>query len=159
MFDPAAVGDPTQQSHDFEPGIAPSGLFWTIPIAPLAIEVDLRRGRARLRADRVPVPDYHDGINALGLTPTPVPPVPSHVSFDVRWPGHGERQKIRDETFGFTGAYVTSATTISFTAFNDHSDVIYKSDRKGQYNPRSSKVAPAYPRSVSSGTASSSADD
>jgi len=73
--------------------------------------------------------------SALGLSPTPVPPVPSHVSFDVRWPGHGERQKIRDETFGFTGAYVTSATTISFTAFNDHSDVIYKSDRKGQYNP------------------------
>jgi hypothetical protein len=73
--------------------------------------------------------------SALGLSPTPVPPVPSHVSFDVRWPGHGERQKIRDETFGFTGAYMTSATTISFTAFNDHSDVIYKSDRKGQYNP------------------------
>ena len=53
----------------------------------------------------------------------------------MRWPGNGDRQKIRDETFGFTGHYVTSATTISFTASNDGSDVIYTSDPEGQYNP------------------------
>ena len=135
MFDPAAVGDPTQQSHDFEPGIAPSGLFWTIPIAPWAIEVDPRRGRARLRADRVPVPDYHDFFNAIGFIDPPIPPVPSHVSFDVRWPGNGDRQRIRDEQFHFTGDYVSSATTISFTAANDHRGVIYRSDHRGQYNP------------------------
>jgi hypothetical protein len=97
--------------------------------------VDPRRGRARLHGERVPVPDYHDGLNALGLSPTPVPPVPSHVSFDVRWPGRGDRQRIHDETFGFAGDYVTSATTISFTASNDRSGVIYRSDHRGQYNP------------------------
>ena len=129
------MGDPTQQSHDFEPGIARSGLFWTIPIAPWAIEVDPRRGRARLRADRVPVPDFHDGFNALGLSPTPIPPVPSHVSFDVRWAGNGDRQKIRDDQFLFTGEYVSSPTTIDFTAFNDRAGVIYRSDHRGQYNP------------------------
>jgi hypothetical protein len=102
---------------------------------PWAIDVDPRRGRARLRGDRVPVRDYHDGLNALGLSPTPIPPVPSHVSFDVRWPGRGDRQRIRDETFGFTGDYVTSATTIGFTASNDRSGVIYRSDHQGQYNP------------------------
>ncbi len=57
------------------------------------------------------------------------------MSFDVRWSGHGDRQKIRDETFGFTGDYVTSATTISFKVSNDGSGVVYRSDPGGQYNP------------------------
>jgi hypothetical protein len=135
LYPPDAVGDPSVQVHDFEPGIAPSGLFWTIPIAPWAIEVDPGRGRARLRAERVAVSDFHDFFNAVGLSSPPIPPVPSHVSFDVRWPGSGDRQKIRDETFGFTGHYVTSATTISFTASNDHGGMIYRSDPNGQYNP------------------------
>jgi hypothetical protein len=135
LFDPDAVGDPNHQSHDFEPGIAPSGLFWTIPIAPWAIDVDARRGRARYRADRVPVSDFHDGNNAVGFGSPPRPPLPSHVSFDVRWAGNGSPEKIRDDTFHFTGEYVSSPTTISFTAFNDHAGVIYRSDPGGQYNP------------------------
>ena len=120
------VGDIGHQSHDFEPGIAPSGLFWTIPITPSAIDVDPGRGQARLHADNVAVTDYHDFINAVfGGGPTPVS---SHVSFDVRWSGDGDRQKIRDETFGFTGHYVTGATTIRFSASNDGVGVIYRSD-------------------------------
>lgn len=83
----------------------------------------------------MPVPDYHDFFNALGFITPPISPVPSHVSFDVRWPGHGDRQRIRDQTFGFTGEYVPSATTISFTAHNDRGGVIYRSDHEGQYNP------------------------
>lgn len=83
----------------------------------------------------MPVPDFHDFFNAVGLSTPPVPPIPSHVSFDVRWPGRGDRQQIRDETFGFTGRYVASATTISFTAFNDRGGVIYRSDPGGQFNP------------------------
>src|SRR5262249_14254070 len=116
--------DPSFQSHDFEPGIAPSGLFWTIQITPSAIDVDPGSGRARLRADNVPVGDYHDGNNAV----TGGPFIPSHVSFDVRWSGDGDRKKVRDDEFGFTGHYVTGTTTISFTASNDGVDVIYSSD-------------------------------
>jgi hypothetical protein len=138
LYPPGAVGDSTQQVHDFEPGIAPSGLFWTIPIAPSAIDVDPGSGRARLRAATVPVTDYHDFFNAvLGAGPTPLP---SHVSFDVRWQGKGGRQEIRDETFGFTGHYVTSATTISFRASNDGSAVSYTPDPSGQYNVGSPAV-------------------
>jgi hypothetical protein len=62
-------------------------------------------------------------------------PLPSHVSFDVRWPGDGGRQKVRDETFGFTGQFVTSSTTIRFTASDDGSGVVYTSEPGGQYNP------------------------
>jgi hypothetical protein len=83
----------------------------------------------------VQVSDYHDGFNALGLVDPPIPPVPSQVSFDVRWAGNGPRQMIRDDTYLFTGEYVASPTTISFTAFSDHGGVIYRSDPRGQFNP------------------------
>ena len=79
------------------------------------------------------VKDHHDGLSAVtGKGPTPLP---SHVSFDVRWKGNGERKQIRDQTFGFAGDYVASPTRISFTASNDDSGVIYRSDPHGQYNP------------------------
>ena len=134
MFPPGAVGDPTKQVHDFEPGIAQSGLFWTISVAPSAIDVSPGRGRARLHADNLPVTDFHNLFIAVGLSEPPPSPLPSHVSFDVRWSGNGTRQVIRDKTFGFTGHYVNCNATISFTASNDGGDVIYSSDAAGQYN-------------------------
>ena len=77
--------------------------------------------------------DYHDFVNAVfGGGPTPLP---SHVSFDVRWSGNGERRKIRDETFGFAGQYVTGDATVSFTASDDGGGVLYTSDPAGQHNP------------------------
>jgi hypothetical protein len=135
LFAPDAVGDLNQQLHDFEPGIAPSGLFWTIPISSAAIDVDPGSGRARLHAENVAVTDFHNFFIAAGLSPPPPAPLPSHVSFDVRWSGEGHRRKIRDEEFGFTGQYVSGPTAISFTASNDRSEVIYRSDSGGQYNP------------------------
>ncbi len=127
------MGDPTRQHHDWEPGIAPSGLFWTIPVPRSWIKVSPGSGRARLTARNVPVTDYHDGISAvLGGGPTPLP---SHVSFDVRWAGRGERKKIRDETFGFTGRYTTGEANIRFTASDDGAGVVYRSDPDGQYSP------------------------
>jgi hypothetical protein len=81
----------------------------------------------------VPVTDYHDFFNAVaGGGPAPVP---AHVSFDCRWAGHGEVQRISDETFGFEGRYVTGEATISFTASNDGDEVVYASDAARQYNP------------------------
>jgi hypothetical protein len=127
------VGDPTHQVHDWEPGIADNGLFWTIPIDTATITADPTTGVARLRGQSVRVTDFHDFFNAvLGGGPTPVP---AHVSFDVRWAGNGDHLHIRDETFGFTGDYVQGPATIEFTAWNEHGDVIYRSDRAGQYNP------------------------
>ena len=133
MYDPGAVGDPSHQRHDWEPGIRPSGLFWTIPIPLASISFDTADGRARFRARNVRVNDYHDILNAvLGGGPKPLP---SHVSFDVRWHGHGRRRRIRDRTFGFAGDYVTGRTTVSFTASDDGAGVVYRSDPVGQYNP------------------------
>jgi hypothetical protein len=127
------VGDPTQQHHDWEPGIADSGLAWTIPIPASALDVDPGTGEARLRMSNVPTPDFHDGFSAiLGGGPDPIP---GHVSFDVRWAGHGDVQRVNDDVYGFTGRFVTGPATISFTAKNDGDDVVYTSDPDDQYNP------------------------
>ncbi|HET6866867.1 MAG TPA: hypothetical protein VFH80_13190 [Solirubrobacteraceae bacterium] len=128
-----AVDDPnTLQLHDWEPGIAPSGLFWTIPVSFAAIQVDPFTGRARMRGVHVAVGDFHDFFSAVSPNPASIP---SHVSFDVRWAGGGERQRIRNDEFGFAGNYVAGPTSISFTASNDDGGVLYTSDPGGQFNP------------------------
>jgi len=120
--------------HDWNPGIAPSGLFWTIPIEPGAIKVDPATGEARLRVHALKIQDFHDILTSIGLVEGP-PPVPARVSFDVRWAGHGAPVSLNDPTFGFSGNYVTGPATIEFTAQNDDSDVVYTSDPTGQSNP------------------------
>jgi hypothetical protein len=87
-----------------------------------------------LGATSLAVSDFGNFFNAISPDPNP-PPIPSHVSFHVRWSGHGQRKRIRDETFGFEGHYVTGAATISFTAADDGAGLIYSSDPAGQYNP------------------------
>jgi hypothetical protein len=125
------VGDPSNQLHDFNPGIAENGLFWTIPVAHAAIEVDPGRGTARFHAENLPVPDYHDLINAIfGGSP----PVPGHVSFDVRWAGGRGRQHERDTTYGFVGQYMTGPATISFSVMDDGGNIAFTSDADGQTN-------------------------
>jgi hypothetical protein len=125
------VGDLTKQSHDFEPGIAPSGLFWTQPISRGAIDIDADEGEARLRAVQVAVPDFSNFFNAISPSPSP-PPIPSHVSFDVRWQGGGVRKTIRDTMFGFSGTFVDGPATIDFTVSNDGSGVTVTSVPDGQ---------------------------
>ena len=123
--------DPNYQVHDWEPGIADSGLFWTIPISPGSIKADRTSGRARFRVEALKIGDYHDFFNAVGGGT----PIPSRVSFDVVWDGGGSLVRLRDETFTFEGSYVPGPARISFVAANDGSGVTYRSVAEGQYNP------------------------
>jgi hypothetical protein len=125
------VGDPTQQVHDWEPGIRDNGLFWTIPIDAGAVDVNPGTGEARFRGEAVRVRDFHDFFNAISPNPTSAP---ARVSYDVRWSGGGARSKIRDTTFGFVGQYVSGPARVSFTAMDDGGAVLYTSDSGGQYN-------------------------
>jgi hypothetical protein len=59
------VGDPSVQVHDFEPGIKPSGLFWTMPVPANAATVDPATGQARYRLQNIALPDFHDFFNAI----------------------------------------------------------------------------------------------
>jgi hypothetical protein len=130
LYPKDAVGDPKQQLHDFEPGIAPSGLFWTRPISPAATHVDLDTGKARFHG-RIALHDYGNFFNAIARKPNP-PPKPSHVTFDVRWLGDSDHKQIRNPTYGFSGEFVDGQATIEFSASNDGSPVVYRSVAKGQ---------------------------
>ena len=127
------MGDPFSQLHDWEPGILPSGLFWTIPVSPSAIYANPTTGAALLRLNSLAVPDFGNFFNAISPTPDP-PPVPSHVSFEVMWPGRGDVMEPDDDTFDFAGRFVISEATIAFSASHDGSDTVYRSNPDGQYN-------------------------
>jgi hypothetical protein len=116
------VGDLTTQVHDFEPGIRASGLFWTIAMSGDAMEGHLRTGRARFHRRHLAVPDFHDFLNAVSPSPASQP---GRVSFDVRWRRNpGDKQWIRDRTFGFEGEFVPCEVTIDFRVKDDRSDVV-----------------------------------
>ena len=97
------------QVHDFEPGIADSGLFWTVPIPDSQISANPGAGRGRYQATDMALPDYHDFFNSISPNP-PIPAVASHVSFDVRWAGGGTRTQL---TTRRSSSSVTSSTVRS----------------------------------------------
>jgi hypothetical protein len=131
LFAVGAVGDPSQQFHDWEPGIKPSGLFWTVPFPPEAMSAAPDAGRARLRARAMAIPDFHDFLNSISPRPDPRPR-PSHVTFDVEWHGGGARRTVRDRVFDFGGHFVDGPANIRFTAADDHEPVVYTSVAEGQ---------------------------
>ena len=97
------------------------------------IDVNPATGDARMRGQSVKVSDYHDLFNSIeGGGPAPVP---ARVSYDVRWLGGGAASHIRDTRFEFVGDFVAGPAQISFTAMNEHGDVLYESDAAGQSSP------------------------
>ena len=106
------------QIHDFEPGINPypSGLFWTVPIAREAVDVQMGAGRARMRVTDLAVLDYFDTVNALFQFRNPVS-VKAKCSFDVKWDGPvTSRGKV--ETPHTNGQLVESSATMTWSASN-----------------------------------------
>jgi hypothetical protein len=118
--------------HDFNPGIKPSGLFWTIPVDAGTIDANTGTGAARFAMANLAIPDYHDFFNSISPSPTWVP---AHASFEVVWQGGGERVKLRDGDFGFGGQYVGGPATVTFAASVDGEPTVYSSDADGQRNP------------------------
>lgn len=120
---PVGQANLTQQIHDYSPGIGANGLFWVIPVARDSVEIDLDNARASLRLDNVPVMDAHDLANALtngnGLSKPPIPPiapVPATVSFDIEWSGLISESKIINEAENFTGHFMETGASISWSA-------------------------------------------
>jgi hypothetical protein len=84
----------THQIHDLSPGIAPSGLFWTVRIPDhwVSVEADDLAEGARYRIDKLHLLDYGKLANSLPafLPPgtTQTPPDAAVASFDMRWMGN-----------------------------------------------------------------------
>ena len=112
-----------QQIHDYSPGIASNGLFWTIAVPADSVAIDLSNATASLQLADVPVTDAHDLANALtnghGFINPPIPPiapVPATVSFDVRWGGVVDQARVTNQASMFTGNFIETIATIKWSA-------------------------------------------
>ena len=95
------------QVHDFSPAIAPSGLFWTVPVPDDAVTVNLAAGTAELHVRELAVLDSYTVPNVLSGGPSE----PATVTFDVYWydPTTVESSVNAEQGFGGTFLDVTSA--------------------------------------------------
>lgn len=93
------------QIHDFNPGIRPSGLFWTACIDPDNVAVNPGNGSAVMAVQNLAVPDYHDLINALNLGPS----VPGVVSFTIEWGPSNDKRQWHDVPSAFDANVVLNS--------------------------------------------------
>jgi hypothetical protein len=104
-------------------------VFWTVPVAHEAVEVDFDDARARLRVSGLNVFDDHDVANSLtdglGLPGDPnypypkidpVQPARAKVTFDIEWSGLLEAAEIHNATRRFEGSFLKTGATISWSA-------------------------------------------
>jgi hypothetical protein len=91
--------------HDFTPGVAPSGLFWTAPIPPQGVEIELGKVKASFRVVDFPL---------LDIITTPSPP--ATVSFDMEWSGKTAEVDVKDFVNDFAGEYRQCKATIEWSA-------------------------------------------
>jgi hypothetical protein len=103
----------TDQIHDFNPGIAPSGLFWTAALPSGSVSARGLSGSASMTATDLDLDDYFTVENALfGGGPEEVP---ATASFDVEWSGATGDGSVSDATNDFTLDFVTTGSTMEWT--------------------------------------------
>ena len=118
------------QIHDYNPHIESNGLFWTVPVASEAVEVDFDDARATLQVKGLNVFDDHDLGNSLtsglGLPaehgfPFIAPVFPRHalVSFELEWSGLLAAMDIDNVAQGFKGSFLQTGATIKWSASQD----------------------------------------
>jgi hypothetical protein len=95
-------------------------VFWTTRISEDLTSINPERGTARFHATNMAIPDFRDFPNSLGVSDKPAAPIPSFVSFDVRWtakPG-AKLTPVTDTTNlnRFTGKYLDSTASIVWSA-------------------------------------------
>jgi len=105
--------------HDFDPGIHPypGGLFWTVPLQPSAVTVDLEAGKARMTAENLQVRDFFNIPNALFRFQKP-PSVGATVSFDIQWTGPATGATAVTSPPGSSGRVFMSPARIEWSAQN-----------------------------------------
>ena len=89
--------------HDFNPGIAPSGLFWTAHVPMDSIGIELGRTTASFQLEHFALEDT-------------IPNVPATVSLAMEWQGLRAELEVRDLVNGFAGRYRECSATIQWSA-------------------------------------------
>lgn len=126
---PAGSANLPEQIHDFNVHIDSNDVFWMVPVADDAVEVDFNQGQARLQLNGLRVFDDHDLANSLtqglGLNGdpdypyppiAPVAPVRAIVSFNVEWNGIVTTAPIHNSAQGFMGSFLSTGATINWSA-------------------------------------------
>jgi hypothetical protein len=108
----AVAPDFSNQIHDFNPGIAPDGLFWTVALPDDAVDVDLDTGTAEMHVQSLDVLDGYNFGNLISGGPT----APATVSFDIWWHTPKAVEQISDATATFANTLLDVTSAISFTA-------------------------------------------
>jgi hypothetical protein len=93
--------------HDFAPPIAPSGLFWTVPVPDDAVTVNLADGTAELHMRELALRDSYSIPNNIAGGPTE----PATVGFDLYWSNPTAVTSLINADQGYAGTFldVTSA--------------------------------------------------
>ena len=114
------------QIHDFNPGfgpaVGPNGAraLWTVPIDDKDVSVQFAAGKAEMRVNDLPMPDYGNKANALGPH-WQTAFDPGVVSFDVVWGRPVTRRfSVPDGTLGnhYAGEYVENQATVTWSGTN-----------------------------------------
>ena len=100
------------QIHDFNPGIADSGLFWTTAVHENSLKVDFQAGTATLALSDFAIEDYGNLENALKEGPE----VDASVSFNMTWTATGNPFNVSDPVHTFAGRYSLANVDISWSA-------------------------------------------
>jgi len=102
----------TNQIHDFNPGIAPSGLFWTIRIPDESVEIDLDNATASMKLSDVELRDFFSIPNSFMRGSS----VPGDISLHMRWSGVQQRVHLHDEQNTFDAHVIEDTATMSWSA-------------------------------------------
>jgi hypothetical protein len=99
----------SNQIHDFDPGLTPNGVFWTVPVPKNSVYVHPGAGEAAVDVKNLAVQDFFSLPNFF----TGGASAPAVVSFHIRWSGVTKRVKTRDVANGFAGEFIEIAGVVS----------------------------------------------
>ena len=109
--------------NDFNPGIQPSGLFWTVAVPDDSVDVHPGAGTARFALSNFATRDFHNIGNSVMGGPSD----PAVVSFEMLWPGRGQAMVQTDgSTFSFDS--VIGSATVEWTGLNKATGMRFQSD-------------------------------
>ena len=111
------------QLNDHNPGVSAAGLFWTMPISPAAVAIDLVKGAVSLCLSDAQMPDLTNllvalwgggAVDGMGLPLKPV--FSSTASLTARWFNFGPQQITRDPVKRFVYENAQCGASIEWTS-------------------------------------------
>lgn len=107
------------QIHDYNGGIRPDGLFWTLGIPSDDVAARIGAGRARMKVTGLLAQDQASQTNSFTRYPGQAFPgygVPAYLDYTVDWFHVMDRYHQRDAKLDFAGHFVETKARVQWTA-------------------------------------------